>query len=315
MDNNELDFETIKETKIWKELCTNSSFEKIYAGIINKHMQDESKKVLIDQNRIIMNFSSPIRNRELSCQYRDYSQYEIYLDEKNNLIINKMVAEVRSNYGYDFSDNNGGLIDTSYSYNVYDSDGVELSYQNYNDSFSVDSITFDKYKEKYDFEKNTNPQLEKYVDNNSMLDIPNLLERNNPSYVRRIRQSNDLGLVRVTSYTCTKNDSVFDYLKEELFFNTFLNTEAKRNPLKLHIVNGFPFATKTLKRDIQLKICDDFLKTGLTSTNFRLVANDRFLKELREDRKKVINNPELLEKYDLMIEKVENKRTEKNKTL
>ena len=65
---------------------------------------------------------------------------------KSNLVVNELSGSLRSNYGYDFDTTVGGVLDTSYTCETFDKDGIELAYQSYSDSYEVNEKQFFVYQ-------------------------------------------------------------------------------------------------------------------------------------------------------------------------
>ena len=296
----------LKKTELWQELSTNKKFMEEFDKYLKDSMYNVDISDLvyeIGDNRLVACYNSNVKNRDLDCQYKVFDKIEFYLDEEGNIIINKLSGKLESNYGYDFLTTNGGVINTHYSCQVFDENGIELDYQSYRDKYHIDSDEFDALESdlKSVTETQYNPNLASYANVTGVYPRANLIGRG-AKYIRQIRSKDNLGIVEMTRCSLTPDSRISD-IKEEYYFNTFYTSAAKNNPELIHIINGFPFAN-IVNNDI--KINDDYVYLGLTPLNYREVAKDRFLKELQESKNDYKMNKDVSAKYDLMIDLMSN---------
>lgn len=304
--------EKIKDSSAWKLLANNSKFIEEFEKAIRKcsyHVKPNELKVELSDKKIKLSYDSKINNRDLDSQFKSFTSFEFFLDNDNNLIINEVSGRLESNYGYDFKNTFGGKLITNYSCEVYDEDGIELSYQSYVDKYVLDNDTFNNYQN--DLEKVVtgiyNPGL---YNKDNTYPKPNIIGEDG-RFLKKNRTKDNLGIIEVFKCTLGKDNSISS--NKEYYFNTFFDGTYSNSPELIHIMNGFPFATIN-NQDIRIK--DDFAKLGLTGNNYQDIARERFLKELKESREKqVLKNQTILEKYDVMIEKVEKELGINNKTI
>lgn len=299
--------EKIKETLTWKHLCQNPKFEEEFEKAVKRYTYYISADELnfeISDMKLTISYKSKINNRDLDCQFKTFNKMEFSLADNDYLIINEMKGNLESNYGYDFQNTQGGKLNTNYSCSVYDTDGIELSYQGYGDQYPVDKKTFDEYKD--DFSAVVlgayNPNLITVANKTGVYCHPNLVG-NNANFIRQIRDKNNLGIVEVSRCSFDKNKAV-NNPREELYFNTFFGNNSNYTPDLMHIISGYPFATIDDKHVMHVK--DDYIKLGLTNKNYKDVARERFLKELCEYRDNYKDNKQIFDRYNVMIEKIEN---------
>ena len=303
--------EKIKKTDIWNRLLSNPKFELEFEKFINNasYVVDNDDLVFdLRNNKLIIYYTSGIKERDLDCQFKSFEQTEFSLDEDNNLTINSLNGKLESNYGYDFNNTLGGVINTHYSNVVYDNDGVELNYQSYSDKYHLDDNQFNTFKNDLRgvILSAYNPNLASLTKTNPHPNVVGKYGR----YIRQSRSKDNLGIVKVTKYMMSSNANIKN-LEEELYFNTFYGNNSANTPELIHIMNGFPFANFDNETFV---IKNDFAKLGLTSRNYQEVARDRFLKELNESKKTVMNIQEALEKYNLMINRIEKEMNIKERT-
>ena len=299
--------EEIKQSEVWRKLNTNPKFEEEFEKCTRNclfSVRFIDLIIEIKDNKLIVHYDSNVKNRDLDCQYKMFDKTEFYLDEENNLVINKLDGKLESNYGYDFATTNGGVLNTYYCCQVYDNDGIEMDYQSYSDKHHLSREEFEDYNLDLSMaiEGAYNPHLSSYANVTGVYPRSNIIGRD-VRFLKQIRSEDNLGIVEVTKCSLTPDARLKD-IKEEFYFNTFLTAASKHNPELIHIVNGSPFAV--VENNI-VKIDDEYTKLGLTSENYRDVARDRFLKELSESRLGFAHNSEVLPKYDLMIDKIENR--------
>ena len=308
----ERNMEEIYNTELWSKLSKNAAFSSKYEEIFNRctnrnnfYSSEHSVNILIRDNKLIMSYKTPVIDRELNCQQMSDTQYEFSLDDDNNLIINELSGTLRSNYGSSFNQSDGGVLDTHYSCEVYDKDGIELAYQSYSDTLIINRNTYDMYKGgimgvlSYAY----NPKLINYANSIGVYPHADIIGEN-PRFVRRIRSENDLGIVISTSCQFEKNGAVANP-KEAYFFNTFLSHQASVHPEQISIIREYPFATVDTENKMHFN--EIYINTGLTSKNYHQVAKERFLKELKEEKEQNGRHAPstVMDKYDLMINKLE----------
>ena len=305
----------IYETEVWKKLEKHALFKSKFDEIMAKCAYFVNKKdinVEIAGNKLVISYHSDVRNRELNCQFVRDTKYELYIDQNNGLIVNEYSGSLRSNYGYDFDNTVGGVLDTHYSYEGYDEDGIELLYQAYRDSIDVNKEKFDSYKNGF-----LNAVLDDY---NPNLDSPNnnmylcaLSIGNDAMYTRQKRTKNNLGIVVNSACRFDKLGKVIEP-KEEYYFNTFITGNKALNPFKISFTRNYPFATVDDKKAMHFN--ELYTNSGLTSLNYREVADERFLKELVEERE--LNgkhvSKDVIDKYDVIIDRLKTKNNMKERT-
>ncbi len=296
----------IKQNAIWQKLSVNPKFESEFEKCIRNCLYNVSGADLvfdISDNKLIVYYNSSIKNRDLDCQYKIFDKTEFYLDEENNLVVNKLDGRLESNYGYDFVNTDGGVAITNYMCQVYDNDGIELDYQGYSDKYHLTNEEFKVFKDglKSVIEGAYNPNLASYANVTNVYPRSSIIGRD-ANFVRQIRSKENLGIVEVSKCSLTP-DARIKNRKEEYYFNTFFTGVSKRSPELIHIINGYPFAV--IDNNNKMNIDHDYIRLGLTDKNYREVARDRFLKELIESKNSLEYDDELLPKYDLMINKLE----------
>lgn len=301
-----MDIDNIKKTETWKYLCSNPKFEEEFRKTVKRYsyyVNINELKFEIRNTKIVVSYESKINNRDLDSQFKLFAKMEFFLDDNNYLIVNEMKGNLESNYGHDFENTPGGKLNTSYSCWVYDTDGIELSYQAYGDQYTIDKETFDAYKN--DFSsivlETYNPNLITVANKAGSYCRPDIIG-NNANFIRQIRDKNSLGIVEVSKCSFDKNNGV-NNAKEEYYFNTFFGSNSSYTPDLMHIISGYPFAV--IDEDHVMRLKDDYTNLGLTDGNYRDVARERFLKELREYRPRHAKDLSTSFKYDVMIDKLE----------
>ena len=298
--------EEVYNSEIWKQLSKNNKFNGKFDEIFKKcrfYAGNNDVNIKIQNNRLILSYKTPIEERELNCEKITQAQYEIFIDNKNNLVINEKSGTMRSNYGYNFEISDGGVIDIHYSCEVYDQFGIELAYQGFNDSYTLTKETFDKFKidflsfldEIFKNDLNESFDCEEYPK-------PNIFGEN-PSFSRQVRRKDNLGIVIRSNCHYDQNGIIKDS-KEEYFFNTFLSKKTTVRPEMISVIREYPFAI--VDQDHNIHFNQIYTKTGITSKNYQEVARERFLKELifEKERNSKYASQDVLDKYDLMIEKL-----------
>ena len=298
-------FDKIKNTVTWKNLCVNPKFEEEFNKVIKDltfYTSVNDINFAISNQKIIVEAKSRIIKRDLDCEYKAYSKIEFSLDVDNSLIINKKSGDLQSNYGYTFKNTIGGRLNTNYSCQIFNDDGIELLYQSYGDGYDLDEKEFKTYQD--DFSKvissTYNPRFLESFDNTE-LNHPSIVGKYG-NLLRKMRSNDNLGIVEVSKILFDKDTSISSK-KEELYFNTFYSSNGI-SPESISFINGFPFAT--LDKDNVMHFSKDYIELGLTYDNYQLIARERFLKELAEQKGKHKDNQNILNKYDLMIKKLEN---------
>ena len=306
----------LKNTVTWNRLINNPKFFEIFQSILNRCLYYTSLDDLlftVNSGQIIVSYNSDVRNRELDCQHKLYNRFEISLDKDNNLIIDELSGSLESNYGYDFENTSGGKLNTHYSCVVYDNMGIELSYQSYGDRYILNPSLFEAYKSNFMSVINGvyNPKLYLYINKYDEYCHPSLIG-NEAMFIRKARDINDLGIVKVSKCFFKKDNAIID-VEDEYYFNTFYGSKNSDSPELIRIMPGFPFAIVDKSKRMLFK--DDYIKLGLNNTNYKNVAKERFLKELQELKGKYENDKNTLGKYDLMIEKLEKELSINSKTI
>ena len=295
----------LKTTVTWNNLTRNPKFFKVFQDILSKCLYYTNLNDLlftVTSGQIIVSYSSPVKDRELDCQHKLYSRFEISIDKNNNLIVDELSGSLESNYGYDFENTTGGKLNTHYSCETYDDMGIEISYQSYGDRYILNPSKFESYKSNLDSVINDvyNPRLYLYINRGDIYCHPAIVGKEG-MFIRKARDVNNLGIVKMSKCFFNK-DNEFD-AKDEYYFNTFYGSNNSDSPEVIHIVSGFPFAEIDKTKKLFFK--DDYIKLGLNDANFKDVAKERFLKELKELKEKHIKNQNVTNKYNLMIEKLE----------
>ena len=294
----------IKNTVTWKNLCANSKFELEFGRFVKNltyHINIDDINFIVANQKIIIEAKSEIIKRDLDCEYKTYDKIEFSLDRDNNLIINKKSGNLQSNYGYTFKNTIGGRLNTSYSCQIFNGDGIELLYQSYGDGYDLDQKTFDLYRD--DFSKVIlgayDPHLLESFDNKE-LNHPGIVGKYG-SLLRKMRSDDNLGITQVSRILFGSDTNIASQ-KEELYFNTFYGSNGV-SPESINFINGFPFAT--LDKDNVMHFNHHYTKLGLTYDNYQNVARERFLRELKAQKGNHKQSEDTLKKYDLMIEKLE----------
>ena len=308
--------EEIYETEVWKNLEKNAIFKNKIEEILNKssyYIDKNDINMTIRGTKLVISYHSKIMNREDNCQFVRNTKYELFLDRNNNLIVNELTGFLRSNYGYDFDNTFGGVLDTNYTCTVYDEDGIELAYQSYSDKYPINKSQFSVYKGGFlvEIESIYNPRLATQANANGRVlhaDIPGETGR----FVRQIRKKDNLGIVISSTCEFDKYGNTLNP-KEEYYFNTFLSNQASLNPVRISFTRDYPFAT--LDENKEMKFNKIYLDAGITPNNYKMVAQRRLLKELIEEKEQNGRHisKDVIDKYDLMIEKLSNGSMERTK--
>ena len=298
--------EKIKKTEIWQELSTNPKFVTKFEDCIRKYLYNNTINDLIFEihdNKLTILHTSRVINRDLDCQYKSFEETEFYLDSDNSLIVNELTGKLESRYGYDFKNTPGGVINTHYSCQVFNNEGIELNYQSYGDKYHLDTNEFSAFKDdlRTIVEGPYNPKIALLANLTGVYPHPRVIGKSS-RYVRQIRSENDLGTIEVSRCSFDKETGMVQNPREELYFNLFFTSVSRNTPELIHIINGFPFAVIT--EDKQIKIDNDYIKLGLTEENYKDVSKDRFLRELKSEKNN-FKDLDIIAQYDLMIKKVE----------
>ena len=300
--------EEVYETEVWKNLEKNKLFKNIFEDTLNKclfYTDRDSINIRVVNKKLVLSYHSRVINRDNNCQLVRDTKYEFFQDKENNLIVNEMSGIMRSKFGYDFDNTKGGVLDTSYICDVYDQDGVELSYQSYSDSYNINESQFKAYRNGFlpAIESAYNPNLVSLV-NSFKTNVRANIMGDSARLVRYVRSKDNLGIVVSSSLEYDKTGNVINS-NEEFYFNTFFSKKPALNPSRISFTRHFPFAT--VDENNVMHFSEIYMNSGLTQKNYIDVANDRFLKELIEEKE--LNGKhapkDVIERYDLMIKKLE----------
>lgn len=299
-----MNLEDLYKTQLWQDLNRNLAFENKFHEVLKKAKWYANEKDIVfsvKDDVLIVRYQSRIQNRDLDCQIMSDAVYEFSFDKENKLLVNEKYGTLRSNYGHDIFESDGGVLDTTYTCNVYDPDGIELSYQRYSDTYILNKEQFNVYKEGFfsALDNAYNPNLVYYV-NLSVIPKPGIIGENG-KYYRDYRSINDLGIVDRISCLCGKDGMLSD-LKHELYFNSFLSQQSAYQPELIHVISGYPFASIDDKNKMHFNPI--FAKLGLGNDNYKIEARKRFLAELKEERLR-LEQRDIDAKYDLMIGRLE----------
>ena len=303
-----MNIEELYETDLWQRLTKNTIFFDKFNEVINRcnyYAREADIKLNINDNKIIVSYNIPIRERELNCQTNSEVYFEFFLDEEDNLIINEKSGTMRSNYGYDFANSEGGVLDTHYSCSAFDPEGIELAYQGYNDTIKLDKDSFDTFKEGYFSAINDafNPNLDRYANKVGVYPKANVIGSNS-RFIRQIRSKDNLGIVICSNCQFDNTGKVINS-KEEYFFNTFLSQQSAMRPEMISHVREYPFAY--IDDEFKMRFTNTYRESGLNRDNYEEVAKERFLRELLEDQQTLGRHApkEVQDKYNLMINRLQ----------
>ena len=246
-------------------------------GLINfESYYNGSKKVVISY------LSKPV-NRDLDCQFKEFGWIEFSLDKEGNLVINESSGRIESKYGYNFENTDGGVLKTSYSYQEFTPEGIELVYRGYQDQMKLRSskevakdksreVTFDDvfHNLRASIKSGYNPGLAAF-DGKTVRD--NLLAKR-PMLIEFSRSLDNLGLVK--EFHCTFNNQMRATDKREKYH---LNRCTKANPYLMSTTYDLP---PLAYREGNNNLVVNYPNEGLTSRNYRRVAKDIYIKTLRE---------------------------------
>ena len=303
----------IKNSEIWQNLLTNPKFKQAYEECVKRYsyyINPSDLRYRVTEDKFIIGYNSKIKSSDLGCQYRLFEQIEFFLDDKSNLIINGLSGRFETEKGNKFKNTNGGTINTHYSCNVYDPDGIELSFSRYDDRYDFDKIEYNSFMD--DFKSvilgACNPMLSSSANNKGVYPYPKVIGKAS-QFIRQIRSIDNLGLVEVTKWSFNRDNRICD---KEYYFNVLLTNQDRYTPELIHIMSGEPFAI--LNENSIIEISEQYSDLGLTKDNYGLIAEERFLKELKEGKKDLYYVDDIIVKYDILIDKIESKRHIKGRT-
>ncbi len=299
--------EELYETALWQQLSKNGAFLNKFNEVINRcnyYVRSDDIKISIKDGRLVASYITPIRERELNCEEKSEVYFDFYIDEEENLVINEKSGTLRSNYGFDFINTVGGVLDTHYSCNVFDPDGIELAYQGYNDTISVDKKTFDVFKDGFSGAIDTpfNPKLDRYANSMGAYLKADVIG-SNPRYFRQIRSKDNLGIVICNVCQFDQTGKVINP-SETYYFNSFMSEQSAMRPEMINYSRSYPMAVIDEKG---MHFSSTYTDSGLTQENYKEVAKTRFLKELQEEQQMLGRHvpKEVEDKYDLMIDRMQ----------
>lgn len=319
-----IDLEKVKNSDGWKYLSENCSrFEEEVNkflngakpfvntdafnswGILNNN---EGEAINYETNyagskKVVLSYTSKPTNRDLDCQFKTFKKIEFSLDRDGNLVINELSGRLESKYGYSFEDGKDGVLKTSYSYQVFTKEGIELLYRGYNDKFILNHDEFIKYSnlrgwicEKF------NPHLENYCD--GKVETSGLYGKN-ANIIERERVIDNLGLVKVITAFFNQDGEPINK-KEEMCFNTFIGFKEEIDPFLIHINRGIDPIAKINNG----KLTVNYTESGTSENNYKEVARTRFGMELKKcinelsDEKKEGSTKKLLQKYKILYQAI-----------
>lgn len=245
--------------------------------------------------KVVFSYNSKPTNRDLDCQFKMFKKIEFSLNKEGNLEINELSGRIESKYGYTFDNSKDGILKTSYSYQEFNPQGIELVYRGYDDKFILDEDKFVTINSnlrgcicgglnpKLDEYDGTSVKIRGYDPNEEpQKDRFNGFYGKNPTFVERFRNTDNLGLVRVVTSSFNKygNPSNRD---EEYCFNTFIGFKGNVDPFLIHINRGIA----PIARIQNGKLIVNYRNLGVRPNNFKQVAKTRFGTEIK-DRKKTL---------------------------
>ena len=296
----------IYETDLWKKLSKNQAFSNKFYEIIrrtNFYLKEEDILVSIEGNKLIISYDTPIQNRDDYSQEINKTIFEISIDQDDNLLFDEKSITICSDTGYDFDECMGGEVYTRYSSSLYDPDGIELTVQLYTDKSHLDKYYIKRHMDDLDSVLNGlyNPSLVYFNNIFGMYPKASVLG-DNPQYIRRVRSKDNLGIV--DSITCSfRDDATPVDIKHEYYFNTFRAHKYTFQPEVISIIPGSPFAI--IDEHNILHISRNYSYMNLTIDNYKKVARENLLEELRNDQE-YLSTVDVKAKYELMINKLEN---------
>ena len=322
-----MNIEELYETELWNKLNKNNAFYSKFNEVIKRcryYVREEDVKLNIKDEKLVVSYKQPLRERENNCQCTSEVYFEFFLDD-DNLIINKISGEMRSNLGYDFSNSSGGVLDTSYSCEVYDPDGIELAYQGYMDSINLESDTFNVFKEGFSGALNSafNPNLDQFANVTGVYPKSTVLGTN-PWFVREIRSKDNLGIVEFSKCQFDETGKVINQ-QEKYFINTFYAEQSAMHPETICYMRDYPLAIIDENHQLHFNEIYKNISVGededhglrLTSENYKEVVKYRFLKELQDEKERIGRHApkDVIDKYDLMIERLEQSMKKEERTI
>ena len=294
----------VYESELWEKLLNNRAFSSKFfeaVKVAQYYVGEDGIGFEIKDDTLIVSYCSPVLEREYNCQCTNARKYEMSIDKDGNLVVNEIFGTIHSNYGYNFLETEGGILETQYSCGLYDPDGVQLSYLGYTDTYTLEAYKFKKCKKEFpgNLEIDYTPSLVYYNDYTEYVPRPG--ERGSLSkYIRRTRLKDELAIV--DNIECTYNDDGTAVAKHELYLNTFLNHKDTLQPESINIVEGDPFAVVDNYGNIHINT--RYLAQGYTIENYKEKAKEKFLNELKSDKEHLLME-DVEAKYDLMISRLE----------
>ena len=289
----------IRNSVVWKELTINPKFKQAFEECLKRYsyyINPSDLSFRIVDNKLMVIYNSKIKSSNVGCQYKLYEQIEFFLDEDDNLIMNGLSGRFESDKGYKFKTTSGGIINTHYSCNVYDPDGIELSFSRYDDKYYYDKIEVNTFME--DFQSVIlgayNPNLSLSANIKGVYPYPKVIGKAS-QFTRQMRSRDNLGIVEVIKCSFNKDSRVCD---KEYYFNVLLTNQDLYTPELIHIMYGEPFAI--LSDDSTIQITEQYHDLGLTKDNYEEIAEKRFLKELQEARDNLYYVDDIIEKYNII---------------
>ncbi len=295
-----MNIDDILETELFKKLSENNAFVTKFYEVTKRieHFSGENAIFSIDNDILSVGYTMPIHERETNCEDKSEATYEFCL-LNGNLIVNEKFGTIRSNYGYTFKDKRGGIIDTTYTCSLYDQDGIELVSQRYVDSYDIKPYDLEDAVDNLRVRINEeyNPSLLYYSTITDQAPAPAKFG-DDRTYTRLMREKDSLGLVESIELVYN-NDSTPQQIKHELYFNTFLSHSLSSQPESISIIPGYPIGYVE-KDDTKVFYPTITKRYGITEDNYKKLANERFLNELKADRCQ-LSLVDIEKKYDMMI--------------
>ena len=300
-----MSIEEVYESELWQELIKNRAFNTKFFEVYRRaqyYVEEKDLTLEIKDGKLMLSYITPILEHEYDCQCTSAMRYEFSVNDDGNLLLDEKFGTIRSDFGYDFMDSKGGMVDTQYSCSLYDPDGIELASQSYVDSYALKHYELESCKNDFPTKIETayNPNLIYFNDYKDLFPKPGVIGET-AQYIRRTRSKNELGIV--DSVRCAYNkDATLRNFKHELFFNTFLTHQVTFQPELISVVEEDPFAIVDEKGNMH--ITRRHAAYGLTNDNYQEKATIRFLNELIRDREQ-LSKEEIEARYDLMISRLE----------
>ena len=152
----------IYESELWQKLMRNNAFNSKFFEVIrraNYYVKEEDLKLNIEGNYLIISYSTPIQELDDSNDCISSMRYEFSIDKDGNLLFDEKFGTLDIESEPSFLDNVGGMINTEYSFSIYDQDSIEISNQKYTDSYVLK--TYEVETAKKNFEKNLRKTMKK----------------------------------------------------------------------------------------------------------------------------------------------------------